>query len=644
MTKQTDTADIKRSCFNTILKNVIKEKLPLCGILIVILSITGLALPVRAQTRQGLPFRAHLRRRAGLTPVSMGMARSGNTGRSIQGGMGIHVVGHWNGNTSVTWLNLSVSGNYAYLPDQGYHIYVIDMSDPAVPKEVCRYKTDKQVNGIDVVGHYAYLTVVGSDSGDLEVLDVSDPTNPKLVSSYSNKDSTYYGDSYGDISVSGNDAYVGGGLGGGSYRDTLDVIDVSDPAHPHQVGSIGFGSSNFLTDYCVKNGYAYVITATYASTGYGFQGVTLHIIDVSDPANPKQIGSYNVGPTFAGDSFISVSGNDAYVTRDSALTIIDVSDPAHPKVVDSYIPKFSGPNGYMNGVFARGGYAYTIDADQNGMDGLQVLDVSDPAHPFTVGTYEDSGAANVVYANGGYIYMTEQNSGFYILKAALSNEVTGTVEDVTLGKGTLPASALSGAGVSLYSGATLDTQATTGADGGFQFPNQTDSSYTLQVGANAVNELTNQATHLSWKYTVKPTYYSIRLPVGLYNQTYTGAYGLDHLTISSDVLFGLLPPQPLVNSYDPAATGALLQDWRTGATAVSASDTNSVYHQRIKALARHLMVQSLYQGEFTNAATMSHSLSTATTQLITNYVLAGKLANKTEEKTSKEVYRRTTGQ
>ncbi len=296
-----------------------------------------------------------------------------------------------------------------------------------------------------------------------------------------------------------------------------------------------------------------------------------------------------------------------------------------------------------NDIFSTGKFAYVI-TDNND---IRVIDVSDPTHMQVIGVYSSNRLYPTgVWASNAYVYVSNldpnasthnKSEGLYILKSALSNEVTGVIENVILNKGNLPASPLSGAVVSLYSGSTQAAQATTGSDGSFQFPNQTDSSYTLRVSANAINELTNQATNLSWDYTVKPTYYSIQLPVGLFNQTYTGAYGLHHLTISSDVLFGLLPPQPLVNSYDPTATGALLQDWRTGATGVSASDTNSVYHQRIKALARHLMVQSLYQGEFTNAATMSHSLSTATTQLVTNYVLAGKLANKTEEKTSKEV-------
>lgn len=48
----------------------------------------------------------------------------------------------------------------------------------------------------------------------------------------------------------------------------------------------------------------------------------LQIIDVSDPGNPKKLGSYST-PGYAWDVY--VQGNVAYVADGSGLQIIDVS-------------------------------------------------------------------------------------------------------------------------------------------------------------------------------------------------------------------------------------------------------------------------------------------------------------------------------
>ena len=652
-----DTAAMERFCFDTILKNVLKNRTRIIGLLISVICIAGFSMQVQAQarTRKAVPYMLplmHRRRRqnAGFQPVGMGMTPSGNSISSTQDSIGVHLVGQWNVGyqTEPVYNYLSVSGNYVYM-EVDSTLYVIDVSDPTTPKEVGHYNIgDSSENGgimgLAVVGHYLYLNIFfwSPNHSELRIVDMSDPGSPREVGSFSYDNNSH---NYGSLlSVSDNYAYIG--------RDsTLNVIDVSDPANPHKVGSAKLVGSYSIIDMYVTNGYVYVATYDQNNSGNYNPPRGLHIIDATDPTKPHEVGglsqavgqdSYDYG---YGEKVIYVSDGLAYVAGDfDGLLIFDVSDPTKPHEVGD----FKNTDTEVYGVYAVGKYAYIVGkADIEGGQWepvIQILDVSDTANPQVIGTYYDLKVPLIypftpseISVKDGNIYTIDVNNGLYILNGLPSNELSGAIQNVTLDKGSLPTSALSGSQVSVYSGSTLAGQATTGSDGGFQFPNQTDSSYTLRVSANAINELTNQATNLSWDYTVRPTYYSIQVPVGLFNQTYTGAYGLNHLTISSDVLFGLLPPQPLVNSYDPTSTAALLQGWRTGKSDVSASDTNSVYTQRIRALARHLMVQSLYQGEFTNAATMSHSLSTATTQLITTYVLAGKLANKTEEKTSKEV-------
>ena len=69
----------------------------------------------------------------------------------------------------------------------------------------------------------------------------------------------------------------------------------------------------------------------------GYSG--LRVIDVSDPAHPTEVGSWDTGT----GRRVAVSGTYAYVAAGGGgLRVIDVSDPAHPTEVGSYdkLPKF----------------------------------------------------------------------------------------------------------------------------------------------------------------------------------------------------------------------------------------------------------------------------------------------------------------
>jgi hypothetical protein len=60
----------------------------------------------------------------------------------------------------------------------------------------------------------------------------------------------------------------------------------------------------------------------------------LRVIDISNPTNPVEIGSYDT----PGEAFgVYVSGNFAYVAdRDSGLRVIDISNPKNPVEIGFY--------------------------------------------------------------------------------------------------------------------------------------------------------------------------------------------------------------------------------------------------------------------------------------------------------------------
>ena len=212
--------------------------------------------------------------------------------------------------------SLAVSGHYAFLVGSWVEgtnwqqwLQVLDISDPASPRRVGSYETDAIIgfeSGHSVVasGHFVYLVAQRREDGryDLQVLDISDPVNPRCVSrcDIPGGYASFWPIAHNYLAVAGNYVYV---LCVGGGPRWLEIIDVSDPANPRHVG--GCDTSTYATAVAVAGRYAYVVSS---SDG-------LQVIDISDPANPRRVGGNS---TFSGDRWavqlnVTVSGDKVYV-------------------------------------------------------------------------------------------------------------------------------------------------------------------------------------------------------------------------------------------------------------------------------------------------------------------------------------------
>ncbi|MBN1887776.1 MAG: carboxypeptidase regulatory-like domain-containing protein [Thermoflexales bacterium] len=195
-----------------------------------------------------------------------------------------------------------------------------------------------------------------------------------------------YVDPIYSVAVQGDYAYAGG------YR--LAILNVADSAHPTLVGQ-----THALSNYWYA--HKVVVFGTYAYTANLYDG--LHIIDVSSPLSPTEIGSYYTSGYVEN---VILSGTYAYVTDGSALHIVDVSDPARPTetgfyVVEDYV--------WINDIAVSGSYAYIADNY-----GLQILDVSNPTTPTQVSEIRPVDAS--FYQGGGllgdYAYVVAISSSY----------------------------------------------------------------------------------------------------------------------------------------------------------------------------------------------------------------------------------------
>ncbi len=134
------------------------------------------------------------------------------------------------------------------------------------------------------------------------------------------------------VVASGDYAYVTS-----FYGHALTVVDISDPTNPKVVAEIQ-DTTDFPApaDVAVQGNYAYVANQNSNSAGQG----TFTVVDISNPTSPQVVGTVNaVG--LNGGYRVRVSGDLAYVSGSgvNSITAVDITNPAAPVVLTSLTSK-----------------------------------------------------------------------------------------------------------------------------------------------------------------------------------------------------------------------------------------------------------------------------------------------------------------
>ncbi|HXS09763.1 MAG TPA: choice-of-anchor B family protein [Candidatus Krumholzibacteria bacterium] len=311
----------------------------------------------------------------------------------------------------------------------------------------------------NVWGYYDYKThkeyaLVGDDKGGFFIVNVTDPSNPVLVTKVTGVPGR-------DIKPFGHYAYACNGSGSGVESR---IIDIANPALPI-VSPNKFRSSHTITissrghlyaQYVGVTIYDIVVNPTqpdslYKINNFGhdstwrhnvlydFNWNTLNIWNVVNPAAPVLLGS-NDDPTIqsyhSGDE--SKDGHYLYVCDELAITptpdivIFNISNPASPQRVNYINDGTSRVHQlYVVGNLMFVGY-YT--------SGFKVFDITNPALPVLADAYDTSpyqsetdadvynGAWNAYpFAPSGIVYVSDHPTGLYLFSV---EGFTGTITAV----------------------------------------------------------------------------------------------------------------------------------------------------------------------------------------------------------------------
>ena len=296
-------------------------------------------------------------------------------------------VGRISGSNSI-WRELKYWDEHVYIGTEANDgIKVVDVSDldnPTLVNTITDVDNSHNIH-IDADG---FLYIVGADTYDVWIYDLSNPATPELVGTWS-------GEYLHDIEVYNNKLY-----GAGIYSGYFYIIDVSDKSNPQTIISFNTGGGYVSTHDCaVTFDEQFLITADETEGGH------IKIYDISDYNNISHISSYSTP-----DNQTHTSHN-VYVQESSGLMII------------SY-------------------YA----------DGTRFVDISDPYNPIEVGYYDTTELEGLYPGNwgtfvdlpSGNIVSSDIEQGLFVLKfGGLSIEHTPLTDTNSLSARTVSATVTS---------------------------------------------------------------------------------------------------------------------------------------------------------------------------------------------------------
>ncbi len=250
-------------------------------------------------------------------------------------------------------------------------------------------------HSVTVRDNYAYAT------GEGFLLSVFDMTNGRPVGRIRADSPDIFG--Y-QVVVAGNYAYVltaRQGLPGGAIK----ILDVSNPASLRVVGSYGNTSYDGLI--------------VHGNLGYVSNGAQLQVLNLSNPASPQLIRTVSLTGSLAGDGG-TVVGNRLYLCEGpSGLSVWDISQPDNPQRLG-----ILGNLGVVRSVHVSGNYAFVAAGQWLGgiQGGMRVIDVSNPASMNVVAEVREGDNPTFPLVRvDNYLYMPIMDFSGYSVVIDISN-------------------------------------------------------------------------------------------------------------------------------------------------------------------------------------------------------------------------------
>ncbi len=237
--------------------------------------------------------------------------------------------------SSSIWRDIKVYQNYAFVVSEagGHGMQIFDLTrlrNVANPPET--FTEDAHYFGISGVHNivineetgYAYSVGGGDFNGGPHIINIQDPLNPVFAGGYSGGGYTH--DAQVVVYNGPDSDYTGHEIFFGSNASHVEIVDVTDKTNPVQISSFTYPTTGYTHQNWLTEDQKYMLLGDEGDEfDFGFNTRTI-IFDLTDLNNPQLHMEY-FGETASVDHNIYVVGDKFYLANySSGLRVVDISD------------------------------------------------------------------------------------------------------------------------------------------------------------------------------------------------------------------------------------------------------------------------------------------------------------------------------
>jgi len=354
--------------------------------------------------------------------------------------------------SSCVYGDIWAENGYAYVGTDvnGGGVNIFSISNPANPVFLTKYAGDQfeDVEVWDGIGYFA--SDVNSTGTGVDIVDLSIPFDPILMNRFDETDCNAVGCGMGkvhtiSVAKTADDRTMLYTTDNAS-TDQVRIIDVTScvktsTCNPQLVANVdmGLNSNIFSHEVIVRNDRMYVASKRNANTNDGW----VNIYDVSNPASPVLLKKWQSGirthtalPSADGKLLIVAEEHpdnvDGYGSTNVKIYNISAINPSNPDPTITPPPLYSTFNRTSVGIDATSPHHPHLHGNLLFLPwyeaGLQVFNISDPAHPVRVGSFDTyAGSTPDSYAgNWGVdlslglkrVMLSDRNRGLIVVDAS----------------------------------------------------------------------------------------------------------------------------------------------------------------------------------------------------------------------------------
>ena len=328
-------------------------------------------------------------------------------------------------------------------------VQIMDITDPFNPVPIAAV-TDgadgfEELEGArDIttvtIGSSTYAIVTASADHGIQIINITDPSNPTPASHISSIPGIHFNDPREVTTVTiGSSTYALVAASGSGVH----IIDITDPSSPVSVAYV----SDAGTGFDALGNSRGITTTTIGSSTYAivaaFEGA-VQIMDITDPSAPTPVGSVHdsqdtmLRGAIAVTTFTSGSSMYALVAAqtDDAVQILNITDLSNPDPVAFVKHGVAGfdalqyPETIATVTFGSSTYALVAAF----IDGIQIIDVTNPSSPTPAASVHSFDARFDGFPLPEDMVVTEVGSRTYALVASnMGNGIQIIDVDLTYG-------------------------------------------------------------------------------------------------------------------------------------------------------------------------------------------------------------------